>query len=110
VNINATNYTAFEFDVKIEGALDKNGQIQQLQPVVQSTSDGWMLWAGPTLTTASTNSGWQHISVAVTNVDGGNIANWAAINAVDALVYDGNWTNSASMKLGFTNFKLTGGP
>jgi len=43
-------------------------------------------------------------------VDGGNIANWAAINAVDALVYDGNWTNSASMKLGFTNFKLTGGP
>ena len=60
--------------------------------------------------TASTNSGWQHISVAVTNVDGGNIANWAAINAVDALVYDGNWTNSASMKLGFTNFKLTGGP
>jgi hypothetical protein len=109
-NLNATNYTAFEFDVKIEGALDKNGQIQQLQPVVQSVSDGWMEWAGPTLTTISTNNGWQHIVVAAANVDGGSITNWAAINAVDAIVYDANWTNSASMKLGFTNFKITGGP
>jgi len=110
-NVNATNYTAFEFDVKIEGSLDKNGQIQQLQPVVQSLYNGWMIWRGePALTTISTNNGWQHMVVAVTNLDGGNITNWANINAVDAIVYDGNWTNSAPMKLGFANFKLSGGP
>jgi hypothetical protein len=109
LNFNVTNYTALEFDVKIKGAVDQYGQIQQLQPLLQSTYNGWMQWGGPALSAIATNNGWQHIIIPASGIDGGNITNWANIYALELDVYDGNYTNAQTMVLGYANIAFTGG-
>jgi hypothetical protein len=111
LNLNVTNCTAIEMDVKIEGPLDRYGQISSFQPIMQ-TSASSLNWIAssvqPKLVPQSTNNGWQHIIIPAASFDGGSIANWANVRRLLLTVYDGDYTNAQTMAIGFDNIKFTG--
>ncbi len=112
LDLNVTNCTALEMDVKIEGPLDRYGQIDSFQPVLQTGGSlVWMSWTGtganPALYPVSTNNGWQHISIPASGLDGGNINNWSDIAWLLLNVYDGDYTNAQTMAIGYANLKFT---
>jgi fibronectin type 3 domain-containing protein len=110
-HLNETNATALEFDVKVEGPWDLNGQIQQLQPVLISEADGYMPWGGPTLyqANAATNNGWMHIVIPISAVDAGNPDNWRGFTGLNLDVYEGGWyPTPTEILVGYANIKFTG--
>jgi hypothetical protein len=109
VSINCSNYTAFEFDVKNEGAWDSANKIVGLNPIL-NPAGGYYSWSGPDLSPIATNNGWQHIIVPASAIDGLNIINWANITSLDLTDYEGNFTTNQTMNLGFSNIKFTGAP
>jgi hypothetical protein len=73
-----------------------------------------MPWTGtganPPLYPVATNSGWQHIVIPKSAINGGSDANWADIRRLLLTVYDGNYTTAQTLLLGFANIRFTGGP
>jgi hypothetical protein len=110
LNLDVTNCTALEFDVKIEGPLDSMGEINSLQPIMQTgTGLSWTpSTLEPTLVHISTNNGWQHIIIPAADMDGGSIVNWTNVERLLLTVYDGEYTSVETMAIGFDNIKFTG--
>jgi hypothetical protein len=110
LNLNVSNYTAFEMDVKVEGPVDTYRDINSLQPIMQTGADlDWIAsTVQPELVRQTTNGGWQHLAIPAASFDGGSIANWADIQRLLLTVYDGSYTNLQTMAIGFDNLKFSG--
>jgi len=106
-----TSYGNLEFDVKIKGGTDTNGQIQSLQPTFVLGSAGpdgstWDQSSVPIqLTTVSTNNGWQHIVIPLNTFTNGTLGN---VVQFMLLAYDVNYGSATSVQLAFDNIQVTG--
>ncbi|HVU08555.1 MAG TPA: YDG domain-containing protein [Verrucomicrobiae bacterium] len=106
-----TGYGNLEFDVKIKGATDPNGQIQELQPILVQSGAGpdGSTWNQSSvtiaLTTVSTNNGWQHIVIPLNTYTNGTLGSTVQLMLA---VFDANFTSATSVQLAFDNIQVTG--
>jgi O-glycosyl hydrolase len=109
-SVNLTDYTDFQFDVKVLGnSFDQWGQIQGLQPTLGITAsvDWSQSSVQPQLVNVATNNGWQHIIIPLTAFSGGSLSD---VRQIFFNVVDENYTNATTMKLAFDNIKFTRDP
>ncbi len=92
-DLNATGYTALEYDVKVDPASpqDQYGTAADFKVGVQ-TGGGYVFYAADlNISRVTTNNGWQHVVVPASSLGG---ATWGDIKTITIQEYDNNYTNA----------------
>ena len=85
-SIDYSQYTALEFDIKVDAAsgVDQYGAALELKPGVGTAASGYNA-ADMNIYPVTTNDGWQHVIIPATTIGGGPSGDWSHLDEVFGL-------------------------